>query len=101
MIFLFYLVINKTTKNYLKESDKILPFENELEKIFKKGALELNPIKRKEIYDKYQEIVQDECPLIYLYAPLNISAIRKKVKNVYPTKFGGLIPSYAEIYIQN
>ncbi len=94
-------LFNKRTNNDLKSSDKILDFEKELEKIFKQGALELEFSKRKEIYDKYQEIVARENPLIYLYAPLNISAIRKKIKNVYPTKIGGLIPNIAEIYIEN
>ena len=94
-------LFNKRTNNDLKSSDKLLKFEEELEKIFKQGALELNFEKRKEIYDKYQEIVANENPLVYLYAPLNISAIRKKVKNVFPTKIGGLIYNMAEIYIEN
>ncbi len=94
-------LFNKRTNNDLKSTDKILDFEKKLEYIFKQGALELDFNKRKLIYDKYQEIVADENPLIYLYAPLNISAIRKKVKNVYPTKIGGLIHSMAEIYIEN
>ncbi len=92
-------IFNKRTSNDLKSSDKILPFEKELEKIFNNGALELNFKKRKEIYDRYQEIIADENPLIYLYAPLNISAVRKKVKNIYPTKINGLIHSMSEIYI--
>ena len=92
-------LFNKRTPNDLKSSDKILDFEKELIDLFNKGALELNFKKRKEIYDKYQDIVQRENPMIYLYAPLNIYAIRKKVKNVYPTKIGGLFHSMAEIYI--
>ena len=92
-------LFNKRTPNDLIASDKILPFEQELLDIFKKGALELNFQKRKEIYNKYQEIIADENPMIYLYAPLNIYAIRKKVKNVYPTKIGGLFHSMSEIYI--
>ena len=85
--------------NDLKESDKILDFENDIIELFKKGALELDFNKGKQIYDKYQQIVAQENPMIYLYAPLNIYAIRKKVKNVYPTKIGGLFHSIAEIYI--
>lgn len=92
-------LFNKRTPNDNKLTDKILPFEKELEKIFNEGALELNFEKRKQIYNKYQEIVAKENPLIYLYAPLNISAIRKKIKNIYPTKIGGLIHNMAEIYI--
>lgn len=92
-------LFNQRTANDLKESDKILDFESKIIELFKKGALELDFNKRKQIYDEYQQIVADENPMIYLYAPLNIYAIRKKVKNVYPTKIGGLFHSMAEIYI--
>ncbi len=92
-------IFNKRTNNDLKSTDKLLPFELELEHIFNAGALELNFEKRKQIYNRYQEIIADENPLIYLYAPLNISAVRKKVKNVYPTVISGLIHNMSEIYI--
>ncbi|MBR1616723.1 hypothetical protein IJ670_01080 [bacterium] len=92
-------MFNQRTMNDLEKSDKILDFETELENIFKKGALELEFSKRKALYDKYQEIVAKENPFVYLYAPLVISAVRNKVKNVIPTKYAGLYPSLAEIYI--
>lgn len=92
-------LFNKRTQNDLVSSDKILDFENEISEIFKKGALELNFKKRKEYYDKYQEIVAFENPMVYLYSPLNIYAVRNKIKNIYPTKFGGLFSSLSEIYI--
>ena len=91
-------LFNKRTQNDLKSSDKILDFEQEISDIFNKGALELDFNKRKNIYDKYQEIVARENPMLFLYAPLNIYAIRSNVKNVYPTKIGGLFHSMAEIY---
>jgi len=94
-------LFNKRTQNDLANSDKILDFESQILEIFKKGALELTFKKRKEYYDKYQEIIAQENPMIYLYSPLNIYAIRNKVKNVYPTKLGGLFHSLSEIYIEN
>ena len=94
-------IFNRRTPNDLKSSDKILPFEKELEELFKKGALELDFSKRKEIYNKYQEIVASENPFVYLYAPLSISAVRNRVKNIYPTQFGGLYTSLAEIYVED
>ncbi len=94
-------IFNKRTANDLKSTDKVLDFEKELENLFKKGALELNTDKRKEIYNKYQEIVADENPFVYLYAPLTINAVRTKVKNVFPNKYGGLYTSLAEIYIDD
>ena len=94
-------LFNKRTPNDLTSSDKVLDFEKEIIEIFNKGALELNFKKRKEIYGKYQEIVAKQNPMIYLYAPLRIYALRNKVKNVYPSKMGGIFHNLAEIYIQN
>lgn len=92
-------LFNKRTNNDETNSPKPYPFEIELETLFQNGALELNFDKRKQIYDKYQEIVAEYNPLIYLVSPLQITAIRKKFKNTYPTKLNGIIFNYAEIYI--
>ena len=54
---------------------------------------------RKKYYDLYQEIIYKEKPMIYLYSPLRIMAIRNKFKNVYPTSLGGVIHNIEEIYI--
>lgn len=93
-------LFNKRTPNDLKDSDKVLDFELQLENMFKKGALELDFNKRKEIYNAYQELVAYENPFVYLCAPLSIRAIRKKVKNVFPPKSEGFISNIAEIYIE-
>lgn len=92
-------IFNKRSPNDDPKTDVLLPFEKELSEIFDEGAIELNSAKRKLIYDRYQEIIARENPLIYLYAPTSITAVRKKVKNIYPTKIGGLIYNIAEIYI--
>lgn len=94
-------LFNKRTPNDLKSSDKILDFEEKILSIFKKGAIELDFNKRKKIYAEYQQIVADENPMIYLYAPLQIYAIRNKIKNIYPTKISGLFHSMSEIFIDN
>lgn len=93
-------LFNKRLQTDDKASDKIYDFENQLDKLFKKGSTELNLAKRKQIYNKYQEIIAAENPMIYLYAPLNIVAIRKKFKNIYPTTINGLIYSTAIMYRQ-
>ncbi len=92
-------MFNKRTPNDEKINTPSYPFELELEQIFKKGALELDFEKRKAIYDKYQEIVAYENPMVYLCAPLNISAVRKKIKNINPSRFGGLLHNISELYI--
>ena len=73
-------------------------FENKLDEAFIKGALEVEYANRKKYYDEYQAVVYEEKPLIYIYSPIRIAALRNKFKNVYPTNLGGLIHNLEEIY---
>ena len=81
-------------------SSNSIPSCLSLDYIFEKAALELNFKERKNLYDKYQKIVYTQKPIIYLYSPLRISAIRTKFKNIYPTSLGGLLHNREEIYIE-
>ena len=76
------------------------PWEKELDEIFEKGALKLTFEERKPIYDRYQEIISRENPLIYLYSPTRITAIRKKFGNIFPTPLSGLLYNLEEIHIR-
>lgn len=94
-------LFNKRTKDDLKGTDTLLPFEKELWDIFNKASQEFEISKRKELYNKYQEIIAKENPMVYLYAPINIVAVRNKLKNLYPTKINGLIYSISDLYVEN
>lgn len=80
--------------------DDRLSWEKELDEIFEKGALKLSFIERKPYYDRYQEIISNERPIIYLYSPKRIIAIRKRIKNIFPSTLNGLIHNLDEIYIK-
>lgn len=84
----------------LKNETDLLIWEKELDEIFEKGALELDFAKRKKLYDRYQEIIYEEKPIIYLYSPLQMTAIRKKFGNIFPTPLGGAIHNLDEIYVK-
>lgn len=90
-------LFNQRPQNY--NTDDRFTWEKELDIIFDKGAEELDFSKRKPYYDRYQEIIYDEAPIIYLYSPIRIIAIRKKFKNIFPSKINGLIHNLEEIYI--
>ena len=75
-------------------------WELTLNDIFEKAALELDFEKRKKLYDEYQKIVYEQKPIIYLYSPLRITAIRTKFKNIYPTPLGDVLHNLDEIYIE-
>ncbi len=81
------------------KEDKLLDWEKQIDDIIEQGALELDYNKRKVIYDKYQQIIYDEKPFIYLYSPLTITAVRNKIKNLYPTPLGGTLHNLYELYI--
>ncbi len=90
-------MFNQRPQNY--KYDDRLSWEKELDEIFREGALKLSFEERKPLYDRYQTIIYNQKPIIYLYSPLRIIAIRKKFKNVFPTSLGGLIYNLDEIYI--
>ena len=80
--------------------DDRLDWEKELDDIFREGALKLSFEERKPLYDKYQTIIYNQKPIIYLYSPIRISAIRKKFKNIFPTSLSGLIYNLDEVYVE-
>ena len=77
--------------------DDRLDWEKELDDIFTQGALKMDFEERKSLYDKYQTIIYNERPIIYLYSPTRIVAIRKKFKNVFPSPLSGLLHNLEEI----
>lgn len=87
-------------KDLVKKTD-LRPWEKELDIIFNKGAQQINFADRKITYDKYQEVVYRENPLIYLYSGLRVNAIRRKFGNVSPTPIGGITHNVEEFYILN
>ena len=77
-----------------------LDFEKRLDYLYNQGALAVKFEDRKKYYDEYQAIVYDEKPLIYIYSPIRIVALRNKFKNIYPTSLGGVTHNIEEIYIE-
>ena len=78
-----------------------LSWEIKLDNIFDKAALELNFKSRKKYYDEYQRIIYNEAPIVYLYSPIRIYAIRRQFKNILPSSLSGLTYNIEEIYIDN
>ena len=77
----------------------IRPWEKRIDELFEKAALKLSFSERKKYYDEYQQIIYNEAPIIYLYSPIRIYAIRRKIKNLYPSTLSGLIYNLEELYI--
>ncbi len=75
-----------------------LPWEIKLDKIIDEASLKINFDDRKKLYDNYQQIIYDEKPIIYLYSPIRVVAIRKCFKNIFPSELMGITYNSEEIY---
>lgn len=75
-------------------------FEKRIDYLYTQGALATKFEDRKKYYDEYQAIVYDEKPLIYIYSPIRIVALRNKFKNIYPTGLGGVTHNIEEVFIE-
>jgi peptide/nickel transport system substrate-binding protein len=68
---------------------EVADWEQKIHDLMIKGAQELDVAKRKEIYAEYQQLVQEQLPLIHLTAPLYLVAVRDRVQNVQPSPILG------------
>jgi peptide/nickel transport system substrate-binding protein len=66
------------------------PWEAEIDQIFSAAAKEVETPKRKALYDRWQEIVAEQQPLIFLVTPDVLVAIRNRVQNARPSSLGVL-----------
>lgn len=74
-------------------------WEKRLDDLIEKGALETEFELRKYYYDQYQQIIYNEKPVVYLYSPIRVIAIRDKFKNIFPSPLSGITYNLDEIYI--
>lgn len=84
-----------------EENKKLFDWERQLNSLFDRASLELDFDKRKALYEQYQQLIYDEKPIIYLYSPIRITAIRNKFGNIHPTLLGGVVHNIEEVYINN
>lgn len=86
---------------YPRQKSPVTSWEREINDIFDKAVQELDKNRRKQYYDRWQEIVAEEVPLIYTVLPASIFAVRKKLVNLNPTPYGGPFHNLEEIYIKD
>lgn len=71
-------------------------WERQIDRLFNAGARELDDERRKEIYGEFQQIVQDQLPVIHLVHEIALMAVRDRVRGL---KYSGL-PSWGLWNIQ-
>ena len=84
-----------------QKAHKPRDWEIEIDKIFNEATKVIKFQDRKPLYDRFQEIVYDKLPFIYLVSPLRIFAVQNTLGNVRPTIYGGVIYNLESIYKNN
>jgi peptide/nickel transport system substrate-binding protein len=72
-----------------KQKKPATPWEAEVDAIFDAAGHEIDTAKRKALYDKWQEIIYEQQPLIYLVTQDSLFATRNRLTNVRPNSLGG------------
>jgi len=85
---------------YPMQKEPATKWEARIDEIFNEGVQELNPQKRKILYDEWQMIVSKELPFIYTILGANMFAVRNKFENLNPTSYGGAFHNLEEIWIK-
>lgn len=75
-------------------------WEKEIDFLFEEGTKYLNRYERKRIYDRWQLIVSDYLPLIYLPNSNVIYAVRNRFENLKVSVYGGVLHNIEEIKIK-
>ncbi|PZO37778.1 MAG: peptide ABC transporter substrate-binding protein [Pseudanabaena frigida] len=68
---------------------EVADWEKKIHDLMIQGAQELDETKRKAIYAEYQQLVQEQLPLIHLTVPLYLVAVRDRVENAQPSALAG------------
>jgi peptide/nickel transport system substrate-binding protein len=58
------------------------PWELEIDRLFRTGAQELDPAKRRVIYAQFQTLVQEQLPVIHLLQEVALMAVRDRISGV-------------------
>jgi peptide/nickel transport system substrate-binding protein len=77
-------------------------WEKQIDDLYDQGAATVDEKKRKAIYSKFQQIVTDEEPMIFLPVFLYVTAIRNGIGNMRPSAYSALGSSWNswELYKQ-
>ncbi len=54
----------------------------EVDRLLEQGRLELDPEKRMKIYHEFARLLQEDSPIVYLYAGYGLPAIHKRIKGI-------------------
>jgi len=74
-------------------------WEKRIDEIFLQGIQEIDKPKRRELYREFVDIVYREQPFVHLTVAEQVSALRNRFGNIFPSEIGGLFHNEDEIYV--
>ncbi len=74
----------RTHEWYPYQEKPSTPWEARIDTIYNLAVQEMDPEKRKALYDEWQEIAAEQLPFIVLVSPFRLFGVRKKFGNINP-----------------
>ncbi len=78
---------------------EVSDWEKEIDRLFIQGSQEFDEAKRKAIYARFQQIVQEQLPFIHLVNKLALEAVRVRVQNLKYSALGGAFWNLYELKV--
>ena len=79
------------------EGREVADWEEEIGRLYIRGAQEVDEAKRKEIYAETQRLAQEYLPFIHLVNPLSLTAVRDRIQGVKYSALGGTLWNVYEL----
>ncbi len=77
-----------SSKTREKELNFVSYSNPEVDRLLEEGRRTFNLAERKKIYSRFQEIIGDDVPYVFLYVPYALPIVHCRFKNIYPTPIG-------------
>jgi peptide/nickel transport system substrate-binding protein len=95
-----WLSSGRTHQWYPRQKSPSTVWEKELDSLVSAGVRTADTAARKRAYDRLQEVVRDQQPLVYLGHPEYMTAVRDRFGNVDPTPLGGALHDIELIFVK-
>ncbi len=76
---------------------KVAEWEKQIEDLMIVASQQTNEEERKVVYAQFQQLVQEQLPLIHLVTPLSLSAVRDRIQGVRFSPIGGALWNLDEL----
>lgn len=90
----------RTHQWYPRQPKPATPWEAELDSLVGAGVTTADTAARKRAYDRLQQVVREQLPLVYLGHYEEMTAVRNRFGNIHPTPLGGSIHNIDRIFVR-